>query len=85
MTNGTELPADIRNMSFEDALSALEGIVQKLEKGQVPLEESIEIYTRGTFLRQHCETKLKDAETRIRKITVTSAGELGAEPLDVGQ
>lgn len=80
-----DLPEDIRNMSFEDALAALEGIVQKLEKGQVPLEESIEIYTRGTFLRQHCETKLRDAEARIRKITVTATGETGTEPLDVGQ
>ncbi|MDA5194028.1 exodeoxyribonuclease VII small subunit [Govanella unica] len=80
-----ELPDDIRNMSFEEALAALEGIVQKLEKGQVPLEESIEIYTRGTYLRQHCDAKLKDAEARIRKITVSSTGELGAEPLDVGQ
>lgn len=83
--SGTEMPEDIKNMSFEVALSALEAIVQKLEKGQVPLEESIEIYTRGTFLRQHCETKLKDAEARIRKITVSTSGELTAEPLDVGQ
>lgn len=78
-----ELPDDIRTLSFEDALAALEAIVQKLEKGQVPLEESIEIYTRGTYLRQHCEARLKDAETRIRKITVSGTGELGTEPLDV--
>lgn len=80
-----ELPDDIKTLSFEDALAALETIVQKLEKGQVPLEESIEIYTRGTYLRQHCEAKLKDAEARIRKITVTANGELGTQALDVEQ
>ncbi|RMF07452.1 MAG: exodeoxyribonuclease VII small subunit, partial [Alphaproteobacteria bacterium] len=51
-----DLPEDIRNMSFEDALAELESIVQKLEGGRVSLEESIEIYTRATQLQQNCET-----------------------------
>ncbi|WP_417319337.1 exodeoxyribonuclease VII small subunit [Emcibacter sp.] len=82
-TEKMELPEDIRAMSFEDALSALEEIVQNLESGDVSLENSIEIYTRGTLLRRHCEAKLKDAGERIEKITRQQNGVLGAEPLDV--
>ncbi|WP_321389154.1 exodeoxyribonuclease VII small subunit [Emcibacter sp.] len=82
-TDKTELPEEIRAMNFEDALSALEQIVQNLESGDVSLENSIEIYTRGTQLRQHCEEKLRDAGERIEKITRQQSGALGTEPLDV--
>ncbi len=78
-----DIPEDIKALSFEEALSALETIVQKLEKGQVSLEDSIDIYTRGTYLKHHCDAKLKDAETRIRKITTGPDGALAAQPLDV--
>jgi exodeoxyribonuclease VII small subunit len=70
-----ELPEDIAKLSFEDALSELEGIVSKLEGGDVGLEQSIDIYTRGTQLRQHCDSKLKDAKTRIDKITLSDDGQ----------
>ena len=48
MSKTEELPKDIVELSFEDALSELEGIVSKLEAGDVGLEQSIDIYTRGT-------------------------------------
>jgi len=51
----------IAEMSFEDALNELEGIVGRLERGDAPLEESITIYQRGAALKAHCEGKLKDA------------------------
>ena len=76
------IPDDIAKMNFEDALSALEEIVQNLESGQVSLEESIDIYTRGTQLRQHCDLKLKNASERIEKITRSQGGALAVEPLD---
>lgn len=60
-----ELAAEIKTLSFERALKQLEEIVQKLEKGQVDLEDSIAIYERGTALKAHCEAKLKSAEARI--------------------
>ena len=47
--------AAIKNMSFEDALRELEGIVEKLERGDAPLEESITIYQRGAKLKVHCK------------------------------
>lgn len=77
-----DIPDDIKKMKFEEALAALEDIVRNLESGQVSLEESIEIYTRGTQLKAHCEDKLKDATARIEKITSLKDGSLAREPLD---
>lgn len=75
---------DISQLSFEKALDALENIVARLEAGKVDLEESIKIYERGEALRKHCETKLKEAEARIEKITLDPAGKpTGTQPLDV--
>lgn len=65
---------DIAALSFEQALKQLEEIVQRLEKGQVDLEDSIEIYERGSKLKAHCEAKLKDAEARIEKIVIGPGG-----------
>jgi exodeoxyribonuclease VII small subunit len=75
---------DISSLPFEKALAALEDIVARLEAGKVDLEESIKIYERGEALRKHCETKLKEAEARIEKITLNPAGKpTGVQPLDV--
>ena len=57
--NSQEIPADIAKMSFEEALQELEQIVEKLDSGQVDLDQSIDIYTRGSLLKQHCEGKLR--------------------------
>ena len=75
---------DIASLPFEKALSLLEEIVARLESGKVDLEDSIRIYERGEALRKHCEAKLKEAEARIEKITLSSAGKpTGTTPLDV--
>ena len=74
-----EISADIEAMSFEQALTELENIVNRLEAGDVALEESIEIYRRGSQLRAHCENKLKTAQLRIEKITGDGDS---TEPLD---
>lgn len=75
---------DIPKMNFEDALAELERIVQKLEDGDVPLEDSIVIYERGDALRRHCETKLKEAELKVEKIVLGPEGEAkNVEPADV--
>ena len=74
---------DIAAMSFEQALAQLETIVGDLEKGDVPLNQSIEIYERGEALKQHCEKLLKAAESRIEKIRLDRSGRPeGVEPLD---
>lgn len=68
------IPPDIEAMSFEQALKALDQIVQRLETGNVELEDSIAIYTRGTQLKRHCETKLKAAGEKVEKIVVGPDG-----------
>jgi exodeoxyribonuclease VII small subunit len=75
---------DIKSLSFEKALAALEDIVARLEGGKVDLEDSIKLYERGEALKKHCETKLAEAEARIEKITLDPTGKaMGTEPLDV--
>ncbi len=72
----------IEKMSFEDALKELESIVEKLERGDAPLEESITIYQRGAALKAHCEGKLKAAQLKVEKIVLKSNGEADTEPFD---
>ena len=73
----------VAGLPFEAALAELEGIVSKLELGQVPLEESIAIYERGEALKRHCEALLKRAEARVEAITLGPDGRpTGVEPLD---
>ncbi len=55
MAKGVGKHADVREMTFERALKELEGIVGRLERGDVELEESITIYERGEVLRDHCD------------------------------
>ncbi|WP_342359916.1 exodeoxyribonuclease VII small subunit [Terrarubrum flagellatum] len=74
---------DVTKLPFEKALAELEAIVQKLERGEVSLDESITIYERGEALKRHCETLLKSAEARIEKITLGADGKpTGTTPLD---
>ena len=76
--------ADNKTLPFEKALAELEEIVRRLERGDVPLEESIAIYERGEALKKHCEALLKKAEARIEKITIGPDGQAnGTVPLDV--
>lgn len=69
-------------LSFEDALGELETIVKGLERGDIGLEDSIKAYERGSELRAHCETKLRDAQAKIEKISVAKDGKLSTQPLD---
>ena len=70
----TTEPRDVAAMSFEEALAELEQIVQKLEGGRAPLDESIALYARGTSLKAHCEAKLKAAQAQIERIIVGPDG-----------
>ncbi|WP_417449689.1 exodeoxyribonuclease VII small subunit [Kordiimonas sp.] len=81
VTTDTE---NMETLSFEQAMSALDEVVAKLESGNASLEDSIEIYTKGTALKAHCEAKLKDAQAKIEKITLDTSGKAaGTAPLDV--
>ena len=80
-----ETGADIAALSFEDAMRELEGVVSKLDSGDVPLERSIALYERGAALKAHCEAKLAAAEERVEQITTDAGGRAtGTRPADAG-
>ena len=74
-----DTPPKVEDLSFETALKELEGIVAKLERGDVDLEESISIYERGAALKAHCEAKLKAAELKVEQIVQGAGGETATE------
>lgn len=82
MSESTPL-VEVSSYTFEKAVAELESIVQRLERGDVALDESIAIYERGEALKKHCETLLNAAENRIEKIRLDRAGKpQGVEALD---
>ena len=74
------VPPDIAQLSFEEALAELERIVRQLEEGRGRLDDAISAYERGTALKQHCEAKLREAQAKVDRITVTADGVVGVEP-----
>ena len=78
----TDLP-EIAALNFEDALKALEDVVRRLESGDTPLEESIDLYTHGNSLRAHCQARLDAAQARIEAIVTGADGKpTGLRPFD---
>lgn len=56
-------------LSFEAAMAELEGLVGQIESGQLPLEQSLAAYKRGSELLQHCQQSLADVEQQVRILT----------------
>ena len=73
----------VNEMSFEEAMAALEAVVGQLERGDVPLEQSITLYERGAELKKRCEAKLKEAEEKVAAITLGEGGApTGTKPVE---
>ena len=70
---------EIRNMSFEQSITALEELVNKLESGSLDLDQSLELYERATALRDRCREILEESERRVKKITETAQGVVESE------
>ena len=64
----------IADLSFEAALRRLEEIVRKLEAGDTPLDQAIDLYAEGDRLKLQCEKRLADAQARIEKIQLGRDG-----------
>ena len=64
----------VEEMSFEEAMRELEGVVGQLERGDVALEDSIKLYERGAALKARCEKTLKEAEEKVAAITLDASG-----------
>ena len=76
---------EIAEMTFEQALAELEQVVAKLERGDVPLDDSIALYERGAALRARCQQKLAEAEEKVSRITLGDGGQpTGLQPFDAG-
>jgi exodeoxyribonuclease VII small subunit len=69
-------------MSFEEALAELEEIVEKLEKGQLSLDESLGLFEKGIKLVRECNDKLKSARQKVEKL-IEENGELRTEKFEV--
>ena len=82
VTDKQTIDETVAAMSFEQSLKELEQIVQDLERGQLDLDAAIKAYERGTMLKGHCESKLKEAQLRVDKITVGHDGKVGAESFE---
>jgi exodeoxyribonuclease VII small subunit len=67
---------------FERALSELEGLVERLERGDLPLEEALKTFERGVELTRHCQTSLKAAQQKV-EILLKRSGQTGIEPFSV--
>lgn len=73
----------VEEMSFEEAMQELETVVGQLERGDVALENSIQLYERGAALKARCEVKLKDAEEKVAAITLDRDGQpTGTQPVE---
>ena len=66
--------------SFESSLTALEAAVEKLEKGDLPLEEALACFEEGVKAAGSCQKLLKEAELKIEKLRFDAAGDLVREP-----
>lgn len=67
------------NKTFEDAMTELEDIVEKLEKGELPIEESIEYFQKGVELSRYCNKKLDEIERKITLLIEDEKGDIKEE------
>lgn len=78
-----DLPPDIAVLSFEDALTELDRIVRQLETGATRLDDAINAYERGALLKRHCETKLREAQAKVERISFGPDGQVAVEPANI--
>jgi len=78
-------PAQGEKTPFEEALKRLEGVVERLEEGDIPLEEALKLFEEGVQLSRVCTQKLDEAEKKIEILTRDGEGKLVTRPLDPGE
>ncbi|HWT67369.1 MAG TPA: exodeoxyribonuclease VII small subunit [Terracidiphilus sp.] len=66
--------------SFEDSLKKLETIVERLEKGDLPLDESLKLFEQGVGLSEACKKELDEAEGKVQTLIKQRDGSLKTEP-----
>ena len=78
----SETVKPVDQMSFEEAMAELERVVGQLERGDVPLEQSIKLYERGAALKGRCEEKLKEAEEKVELIRAQEGRAVSTTPAE---
>ena len=68
--------------NFETSLEDLERIVRELERGDLPLEKSLELFEQGVKLSSACQERLNEAERRIEILTRDSQGRASVSPFE---
>jgi exodeoxyribonuclease VII small subunit len=80
--------SESKPINFEAALEELEALVERMEAGELSLEESLKAFERGIVLTRECQAALKEAELRVAALTETDAGivleEVDPDELDAG-
>jgi exodeoxyribonuclease VII small subunit len=71
---------EVSKLTFEQAIQQLKGIVDRIEQGEIPLQDSLEQYEKGMALIKHCRDILQKAEKRIEKISKEEPLESEMEP-----
>jgi exodeoxyribonuclease VII small subunit len=75
VANDTKVP------DFEHALAELEALVERLERGDLPLEEALKAFERGVALTRHCQASLQAAQQKV-EILVKRSGQAQVEPFE---
>lgn len=78
------MPVKKKPVDFEQSLSALEALVNRMEKGDLTLEESLQAFETGIQLARECQTRLAEAEQQVQKL-VEEQGELRLEAFDTDE
>ncbi len=74
-----------RSDQFEESLKKLQAIVEKLERGDLPLEEAMESFTEGMRLAQICHQKLEEAENKVQVLLKEQSGGWTTAPFEPAQ
>jgi exodeoxyribonuclease VII small subunit len=80
----TRTPSDEPKVDFEAAMRDLEDLVDRLEQGDLPLEESLAAFERGIKLTRACQAALREAEQKV-EILLKKAGETSIEDFDADE
>jgi len=71
-----------KSVDFEAAMAELEAIVERLEQGELPLEESLRQFERGVELTRSCQAALKMAEQKVQVLTTGTGGDRALEDFE---
>ena len=85
MSKTARADASKGSLPFEDALKKLEGVVETMESGDLPLETLLAKYEEGSRLVKICQEKLAEAELKIQQLEKNAAGEIKLKPVDLSE